>query len=129
MRARGHEFGHIIGGRCFASEIGGQAALRVIIERAVPERLACGFLVIEQSPAAAVERPDRGDPWRRGADLSAKVFEHRRRHDLHGVQRPAGHLQKAELEGEGHAVHRRASPGYRRRFTRRRGEEVFDLKR
>lgn len=103
-----HEFGHIIGSHGLPAEIRGQAALGVIVQRAASKRLASRLLVIEQSPATPVEGPDRSDPRCRRADLPAEVVEHRGRYDLHRVQRPAGHLQEAELESEGHAVHRRA---------------------
>jgi len=82
----------------------------VIVERAAPEGLAGGVLVIEQRATTAVESPDRGDPRRRRGDLLAKVLKHRGRDDLNGIERAAGHLQEAELQRESHTVHRRAAP-------------------
>lgn len=53
--------------------------------------------------------------------------QYRRRHKLDRVERPAGHLEKADLERQCQAVHRPATLPHRRRLGIVVGEEEVGL--
>jgi len=91
----------------------------------LPQR--CG-VVLEQGPALpAIERSDRGDPRRRAIDLPAKMIEDLRRYQLDRIERPAGHLEKADLQGERQSVKRPAALPDRGELVLVERKEVLDL--
>jgi hypothetical protein len=59
-----------------------------------------GRLMVEQGASPPVERPDRGQSRRRESELAAEMLQHSGRDDLDRIERPAGHLEEADLDGE-----------------------------
>jgi hypothetical protein len=87
-------------------------------------------MVLEQgSKTPAIERPDRGNPRRRAIDLPAKMIEDLRWYQLHRVERPAGQLEKADLQGERQPVQRSTAFSDRGKLIFIEREEVLDLER
>ncbi len=86
-------------------------------------------MMLEQGPSApAIEGPDRGDPRRHAIELPAEVIEDVRWNALDGVERVAGHFEKANVERERQPVQRAPTfpnPGM---FLLVEREEVLDLK-
>jgi hypothetical protein len=62
--------------------------------------------VLEQGPPSPVKRTDRGNTGWLAFDHPAQMQEDLRRHEFHGIERSARHLQEADLQGEGDAVSR-----------------------
>lgn len=125
-----HEFRVIENGRRLPAKIGHQSAFRVQGEFAASEQPECRGMVLEQgSRTPAIERPDRGNPRRRAIDLPAKMIEDLRRYQLHRVERPAGQLEKADLQGERQPVPRSAAFPDRGELIFVEREEVLDLER
>ena len=90
---------------CLAAHAGDQPALGVRHEVAASEQMEGRRVTLEQGPQApAMEGPDRGDARRLAAELPAEVGEDVRRDALDGVERVAGHLEEANLQGERHSV-------------------------
>jgi hypothetical protein len=123
------EFVDVEDGHRLAPEIGDQPALGVRAEPAQPEHRRGHGLMLEQRPPAAVEGADRGDPRRRAIEPTAEMREHGLRHDLDRVQRPARHLQEADVQGHGHPVQRGAPRPHAGQLGAGETEELLDLDR
>lgn len=125
-----HEFDVVENSRRLPAKISHQSALRVRGEFAAPEQPKRRGVVLEQGPAPpAIERPNRGDPRRRAIDLPAEMIEDLRRDQLDRVERPAGHLEKAHLQGERQPVQRSATFPDRGKLIFIEPKEVLDLER
>jgi hypothetical protein len=125
-----HEFRVVENGRRLLAKIGHQSAFRVRGEFAASEQPECRGVVLEQgSRTPAIERPDRGNPRRRAIDLPAKMIEDLRWYQLHRVERSAGQLEKADLQGERQPVQRSAAFPDRGKLILVEREEVLDLER
>ena len=86
-------------------------------------------MMLEQGPPApAIERPDGGDLRRRAIDLPAQPVEDFRRNALHGIERVAGHLEKADVERERQPVQGTAAFPNPGKFLLVEREEMLDLK-
>ena len=77
----------------------------------------------------AIERPDRSDPRRRAIELPTKMIEDLRRNELHGIERSAGHLEEADLQGERELVQGPPPFPNRGKLILVEREEVLDLER
>ena len=113
----------------FAPQIGDEAAFGMLARLRSAERGEGSRLMVEQRASPPVERPDRGNPRRCASELAAEMLQHPGRDDLDRIQRPAGHLEEADLKGERQPVqHPPPSPdGGKLVFAER--EEMFDLHR
>src|SRR6516162_849937 len=100
-----HKLGEVENGRRLPAKIGHQSAFCVRDEFAASEQPKRRGVVLEQGPVTpAIECPDRGDPRRYAIYLSAEVIENLRRYQLHRVERSAGYLEKADLQGKRQSV-------------------------
>ena len=127
-RAR-HEFGIVERRGGFAPEIGDEAALGMFARLRPAEREQGSRLMIEQRASPPVERTDRSNPRRRASQLAAEMLQHPGRDDLYRIERAAGHLEEADMEGERQPVQHSpaATDGGKLVLTQR--EEVLGLHR
>jgi hypothetical protein len=111
-------------------QIGHECAFRAGGEFTASEQSERRGVVLEQgSKTPAIERPDRGNPRRRAIDLPAEMIEDLRRYQLDRVERPAGQLEKADLQGERQPVQRSAAFPDRSKLIFIEREKVLDLER
>jgi hypothetical protein len=74
-------------GRRFPAEIGHEPPFGMRCELSTIKHPDRRRLMVEQRAAAAIEGPDRGDPWRRTGQLVAEMVEHSGRDDLDRIER------------------------------------------
>jgi len=123
-----HKLGEVENSRRLPAKISHQSAFCVRDEFAASHQPKCRGVVLEQGPVtSAIECPDRGDPRCHAIDLLAKVIEDLRRYQLHRVERPAGHLEKADLQGERQSVQGSAALPDRGKLVLVEREELLDL--
>ena len=123
-----HQFDRVENGGRLPTQIGHQSAFGMRGEFAALEQPEGRGMMLEQGAAApAIEGPDRGDPGRHAVELPAEMIEDPRRNELHGVERPAGHFEEADLQGEGQPVQGAPPLPNRGEFARVEREEMRDL--
>ena len=124
-----HKLGLVEHGAGFPAQISDQPAFRMRGGFAASEQPERRRMMLEQGPPApAIERPDRGDLRRRAIELPAQPIEDFRRNALHGIERVAGHLEKADVERERQPVQGTPTFSNPGKFLLVEREEMLDLK-
>ena len=101
----------------------------MVARHGTAEKLLSFCLVIKERSAATIKRSDRGDAGHRAANDVAKVCQERWWNEVHGVERPPGHFQVAELQGESDPIGLRPALNDNGQFFCGRCEEALELER
>jgi hypothetical protein len=124
-----HKVGLVEHGRGFPAQISDEPAFRVRGEFAASEQPERRRVMLKQGPSApAIERPDRGYLRRCAIELPAEMLENLWGNALHGIERIAGHLEKADVERERQPVQGTSAFSNPGEFLLVEREEMLDLK-
>src|SRR5512147_605608 len=123
-----HQLGLVEHGCRFPAKIGHQPALGMWADHRTSEQSERRLVMLEQGPSApAIKRSDRGDPRRYAIEVPAEMIEDRRGNELDRVERTAGHLEEADLEGERQPVQGAAAFSNRSQLALVECEEMLNL--
>jgi len=127
-RAR-HQLGVIEHRGGFAPQIGDETAFRMLARFRSAERAERGRLMVKQCASPPIKRPNRGNPRRGASELAAEMFQHSGWDNLDRIERPAGHLEEADLKAERQPVPHPPPSADGGKLVLAEREELFDLHR